>query len=172
MVEKITIPSFRKDICIGCIKGFHPLPSNDTVMKLQCNNRYLYIPRYMKPSTINEGIDDIEDFFANSKKKVPGIWSYAYTTTCKQNMAFMEYVDFGSESAKAYIKKNAKKMALRLIADGEEETAAKFIKTGIVSSMALKELLKKAEENDMSILKSYILQCLNDGEGSKQNFYI
>ena len=172
MVEKITIPSFRKDICIGCIKGFHPLPSNDTVMKLQCSNRYLYIPRYMKPSMINEGIDDIEDFFANSKKKVPGIWSYAYTATCKQNMAFMEYVDFGSESAKAYLKKNAKKMALRLIADGEEEAAAKFIKTGIVSNMALKELLKKAEENDMSILKSYILQCLNDSEGSKQNFYI
>ena len=172
MVEKITIPSFRKDICVGCIKGFRPLLSNDTVMKLQCGNRYLYIPRYMKPSTINEGIDDIEAFFANPKKKVPGIWSYAYTTTCKQNMAFMEYVDFGSESAKAYLKKNAKKMALRLIADGEEETAAKFIKTGIVSSMALKELLKKVEENDMPILKSYILQCLNDGEGSKQNFYI
>ena len=65
----------------------------------------------MKPSTINEGIDDIEAFFANPKKKIPGIWSYAYTATCKQNMAFLEYVDFGSESAKAYLKKNAKKWA-------------------------------------------------------------
>ena len=172
MVEKITIPSFRKDICVGCIKGYHPLPSNDTVMKLQCGDRYLYIPRYMKSSTINEGIDSIEAFFTNPEKKVPDIWSYAFTATCKQNMAFLEYVDFGSESAKEYLKKNAKKIALRLIADGEEETAAKFIKTGIVSSMALKELLKKAEENDMSILKSYILQRLNDGEDSKQNFYI
>ena len=71
IVERITIPSFRKDICVGCIKGFRPLPSNDTVMKLQCGNRYLYIPRYMKPSTINEGIDDIEAFFANPKKKFP-----------------------------------------------------------------------------------------------------
>lgn len=172
MVEKITIPSFRKDVCVGCIKGFHPLLSSDTVMKLQCGNRYLYIPRYMKPSTINEGIDDIEAFFANPEKKVPGIWPYAYTATCKQNMAFLEYVDFGSESAKAYLKKNAKKIALRLIADCEEEAATRFIKTGIVSNIALKELLEKAEENDMSILKSYILQCLNDGEGSKQNFYI
>ena len=172
MVEKITIPSFRKDICVGCIKGYHPLPSNDTVMKLQCGDRYLYIPRYMKPSTINEGIDSIEAFFTNPEKKVPGIWSYAFTATCKQNMAFLEYVDFGSESAKEYLKKNAKKIALRLIADGEEEAAAKFIKTGIVSNVALKELLKKAEENDMPILKSYILQCLNNGEDSKQNFYI
>lgn len=172
MVEKITIPSFRKDICVGCIKGYHPLSSNDTVMKLQCGDRYLYIPRYMKPSTINEGIDSIEAFFTNPEKKVPGIWSYAFTATCKQNMAFLEYVDFGSESAKEYLKKNAKKIALRLIADGEEEAAAKFIKTGIVSNVALKELLKKAEENDMSILKSYILQRLNDGEDSKQNFYI
>lgn len=172
MVEKITIPSFRKDICVGCIKGFRPLPSNDTVMKLQCGDRYLYIPRYMKPSTINEGIDSIEAFFTNPEKKVPGIWSYAFTATCKQNMAFLEYVDFGSESAKEYLKKNAKKIALRLIADGEEEAAAKFIKTGIVSNVALKELLKKAEENDMPILKSYILQRLNDGEDTKQNFYI
>lgn len=61
---------------------------------------------------------------------------------------------------------------MRLIADGEEEAAAKFIKTGIVSNVALKELLKKAEENDMPILKSYILQRLNDGEDTKQNFYI
>lgn len=172
MVERITIPSFRKDICVGCIKGYNPLSSNDTIMKLQCCDRYLYIPRYMKPSTINEGIDSIEAFFTNPEKKVPGIWSYAFTAACRQNMAFLEYVDFGSESAKEYLKKNAKKIALRLIADGEEEAAAKFIKTGIVSSMALKELLKKAEENDMPILKSYILQCLNDGEDSKQNFYI
>lgn len=172
MVEKITIPSFRKDICVGCIKGFRPLPSNDTVMKLQCGNRYLYIPRYMKPSTINEGIDDIEAFFANPKKKVPGIWSYAYTATCKQNMAFLEYVDFGSESAKVYLKKNAKKMALRFMEYDKEELAVRLVKTGLVSKMALKELLDKAEENDMPILKSYILQCLNDGEGSKQNFYI
>ena len=63
----------------------------------------------MKPSTINEGIDDIEAFFANPKKKVPDIWKYAYTALCKQNMAFLEYNKFGSESAKAYLKKNAKK---------------------------------------------------------------
>lgn len=172
MVKKIIIPSFRKDICIGCIKGFHPLPSNDTVMKLQCGNRYLYIPRYMKPSTINEGIDDIEAFFANPKKKVPGIWSYAYTTTCKQNMAFMEYVDFGSESAKAYLKKNAKKMALRFMEYDKEELTVRLVKTGLMSQMALKELLDKAEEKGMSILKSYILQCLNDSKNPKQNFYI
>lgn len=172
MVEKITIPSFRKDICVGCIKGFRPLPSNDTVMKLQCGNRYLYIPRYMKPSTINEGIDDIEAFFANPKKKIPGIWSYAYTATCKQNMAFLEYVDFGSESAKAYLKKNAKKMALRFMEYDKEELTVRLVKTGLVSQMALKELLDKAEEKGMSILKSYILQCLNDSKNPKQNFYI
>ena len=172
MVERITIPSFRKDICVGCIKGFRPLPSNDTVMKLQCGNRYLYIPRYMKPSTINEGIDDIEAFFANPKKKIPGIWSYAYTATCKQNMAFLEYVDFGSESAKAYLKKNAKKMALRFMEYDKEELTVRLVKTGLVSQMALKELLDKAEEKGMSILKSYILQCLNDSKNPKQNFYI
>ena len=71
MVERITIPSFRKDICVGCIKGYNPLSSNDTIMKLQCCDRYLYIPRYMKPSTINEGIDSIEAFFTNPEKSLP-----------------------------------------------------------------------------------------------------
>lgn len=133
---------------------------------------YAFFRVGLKPSTINEGIDDIEAFFANPKKKVPGIWSYAYTATCKQNMAFMEYVDFGSESAKAYLKKNAKKMALRFMEYDKEKLTVRLVKTGLVSQMALKELLDKAEEKGMSILKSYILQCLNDGEGSKQNFYI
>ena len=38
--------------------------------------------------------------------------------------------------------------------------------------MALKELLDKAEEKDMTVLQSYIMQYLNDGKRSKQNFHI
>lgn len=63
-------------------------------------------------------------------------------------------------------------MALRFMEYDKEELTVRLVKTGLVSQMALKELLKKVEENDMPILKSYILQCLNDGESSKQNFYI
>ena len=54
----------------------------------------------------------------------------------------------------------------------KEELTVRLVKTGLVSQMALKELLDKAEEKGMSILKSYILQCLNDSKNPKQNFYI
>ena len=63
-------------------------------------------------------------------------------------------------------------MALRFMEYDKEKLTVRLVKTGLVSQMALKELLDKAEEKGMSILKSYIMQCLNDGEGSKQNFYI
>lgn len=77
-----------------------------------------------------------------------------------------------SGAAKAYLKKNAKKMALRFMEYDKEELTVRLVKTGLVSQMALKELLDKAEEKGMSILKSYILQCLNDSKNPKQNFYI
>ena len=41
-----------------------------------------------------------------------------------------------------------------------------------MSKMALKELLDKAEEKGMTVLQSYIMQYLNDGKRSKQNFHI
>ena len=63
-------------------------------------------------------------------------------------------------------------MALRFMEYDKEELTVRLVKTGLMSQMALKELLDKAEEKGMSILKSYILQCLNDSKNPKQNFYI
>lgn len=63
-------------------------------------------------------------------------------------------------------------MALRFMEYDKEELTVRLVKTGLVSQMALKELLDKAEEKGMSILKSYILQYLNDSKNPKQNFYI
>ena len=164
--------SFRKDVCKGLIKTFRPLLKNDTVLRLRCGERCTYIPRYMRQLTVNEGLSSIESFFTDTEKKAPDIWKYAYTAVCKQNMAFLEYNKFGSESAKEYLKKNAKKMALRFMEYDKEELAVRLVKTGLMSKMALKELLDKAEEKGMTVLQSYIMQYLNDGRHSKQDFHI
>ena len=169
---EVIMPSFKKDVCKGFIKTFRPFLKNDTVLRLRCGERCAYIPRYMRQLTVNEGLSSIESFFTDTEKKAPDIWKYAYTALCKQNMAFLEYNKFGSESAKEYLKKNAKKIALRFIEYDKEELAVRLVKTGLMSKMALKELLDKAEEKDMTVLQSYIMQYLNDGKRSKQNFHI
>ena len=171
-IEEVVAPFFREDIPDSCIKNFRPTFSNDTILKLQCGNKYLYIPRYMRPLTIHNGLMRIKDYFTNPDIKIPNIWSYAYTTICKENMAFLEYTEFGSESAKKYLKQNSKKIALRFVHEDNEENTITLVKTGLVSTKALRELLEKATEKNMTILQSYILQQLNADGISKRDFHI
>ena len=84
----------------------------------------------------------------------------------------MEYTKFGSESAKIYLKQNSKKIALRFVHEDNEESTITLIKTGLVSQKALRELLEKAIEKNMTILQSYILQQLNADGISKRDFHI
>ena len=171
-IEEVVAPLFREDIPDSCIKNFRPIFSNDTILKLQCGDRYLYIPRYMKPLTINDGLSSIEDYFTDPNVKTPDIWSYAYTTICKENMAFLEYTEFHTESAKKYLKQNSKKIASRFVHQDNEESTITLVKTGLVSKKALRELLEKAKEKNMTILQSYILQQLNADGISKRDFHI
>ena len=171
-IEEVISPSFRKDIPYNCVRTFRPVNLDDTIMKLQCGDKYLYIPRYMKPLTVNEGLMSIEDYFTNPDIKIPNIWSYAYTTICKENMAFLEYAEFGSESAKIYLKQNSKQIALRFVHEDNEESTITLVKTGLMSKKALRELLEKATEKNMTILQSYILQQINADGVSKRDFHI
>ena len=63
-------------------------------------------------------------------------------------------------------------MALRFMEYDKEELTVRLVETGLMSQMALKELLDKAEEKGMTVLQSYIMQYLNNGKRSKQNFHI
>lgn len=172
-IEEVVAPFFREDIPDSCIKNFCPTFSNDdTILKLQCGNKYLYIPRYMRPLTIHNGLMRIKNYFADPDIKTPDIWSYAYTSICKENMAFLEYTEFGSESAKKYLKQNSKKIALRFVHEDNEENTITLVKTGLVSPKALRELLEKAIEKNMTILQSYILQQLNADGIFKRDFHI
>lgn len=171
-IEEVIAPFFRKDIPDSCIRNFCPIFSNDTILKLQCGDKYLYIPRYMKPLTINDGLSSIEDYFTDPNVKTPDIWSYAYTTICKENMAFLEYTEFRTESAKKYLKQNSKKIASRFVYEDNEESTITLVKTGLVSKKALRELWEKAIEKNMTILQSYILQQLNADGISKRDFHI
>ena len=91
---------------------------------------------------------------------------------CQENTALLEYIDSGSEDAKKYLKKNSRRIILRFIEEGDEELAVKFLKTGLVSKITLKDMLTMAEEKNMVLVKSYILEQLNESGISKQKFYI
>lgn len=79
-----------------------------------------------------------------------------------------EYLRYGAEEEKRYVKKNSKKIALRLIQERNEEQLVKLLKTGLVSKVTLKVLLKELKE--MPVAQAYILDQI--GPNIKQTFCI
>lgn len=67
--------------------------------------------------------------------------------------------------------KNSKRIAVRLLCNGDEEKAVIFLKLGFVSKITLKELLEIADEKELMVVKSYLLEQLGENV-TKQNFYL
>lgn len=114
----------------------------------------------------------IDEFFKNESIKHTEFWQYASTAKSKEDGALEEYLFSGSGDAKDYIKKNSKKIALRLIAEGEEEKLVKLLETGVVSKPTLKVILPKVKEQDMTAAQSYVLEQLNKKGISENKFAI
>ena len=73
---------------------------------------------------------------------------------------------------KKYLKKNSKRIITQLIEDKNEELAAAFLKTGLVSTQTLKILLPIAEEKEMLVIKSYILEEIGERKRNNEQFSI
>ena len=98
----------------------------------------------------------IKWFFEDEEDTEPCmLWEYAYTARMRENLAFDEYLRYGAEAEKRYVKKNSKKIALRLIQEGNEKQLVKLLRTGLVSKVTLKVLLKELEE--MPVAQAYVL---------------
>ena len=70
-----------------------------------------------------------------------------------------------------YLKKNSKRIAVRLLHKGDEEKAVMFLKLGFVSKITLKELIEIADKKELMTVKSYLLEQLGENV-TKQNFYL
>lgn len=90
----------------------------------------------------------------------------------KKIWLFWNILNFAQNQQKKYLKQNSKKIASRFVYEDNEESTITLVKTGLVSKKALRELLEKAKEKNMTILQSYILQQLNTDGISKRDFHI
>lgn len=171
-MEHITALQYSESLITSCSTEYEPRHSEIAgyVIRLDCGGKTMYLPKYIKPSLYKEFLKTVSSFSQNFRQEHCEFWSYGYSAKGKEYTSLAEYLAFGGETAKVYLKKNSKRIITRLLNEGDEENAAAFLKTGFVSKITLKTLLPIAEENDMMAIKSYILSQINESGITKKNF--
>lgn len=160
-LKELTMETFPPDFGAACIMMPSPFDADNKIIKVYCNGKHLYFPRYIKPSMSSYAIDEVEYFFKNPRIRTVSMYKYAFSISCQGKVALLEYLDFGSGSAREHIEKYSYYILSSMIREGSEEFAAKIVKTGMVPNDILQKMLPKAENAEMLTLKVYMLNQLN-----------
>lgn len=173
-MEHITTLQYSESLIACCSTAYEPRYSEIAgyVIRLDCGGKTAYLPKYLKPGLYKEFLKTVSYFLQDFRQEHCEFWEFGYSAKGKEYAALAEYLAFGGETAKVYLKKNSKRIITRLLKEGDEENAAAFLKAGFVSKITLKTLLTIAEKNDMMTIKSYILSQINESGITKQKFYI
>lgn len=173
-MEHITTLQYSESLIACCSTVYEPRYSEIAgyVIRLDCGGKTAYLPKYLKPGLYKEFLKTVSYFLQDFRQEHCEFWEFGYSAKGKEYAALAEYLAFGGETAKVYLKKNSKRIITRLLEEKDEENAAAFLKAGFVSKITLKALLPIAEENDMMAIKSYILSQINKNGITKQKFYI
>ena len=165
--KEIIMPVFLEDILQGIrrTEKINHFDHTSHIVRLQCGDKYAYLPRYVDISKFANLTKTVTDFFTDFCKKRPELWKYAEDTIDKEDLAMLEYYDFNAKEAKEYLKRNAKIFALRLMQNKDEERLAKLLKMNIASNQLLKLLLEEAGE--MPTARAYILEMLGNTKTNK-----
>ena len=182
-IKRITTKTRNNiELIASLIRSFKPGKSNfygkdeiveilycDLYCDLHCDKK-VYVPRYVKPNVILH----FKRMF-NDITQIYDTWDYAYTKETKEDIAIYESVDAPEkipEAKRTYLKKNSKRIVLRLIENGHEKQTVDFLKLGLVSKATLKQLVELANEKGQAIVQSYILKQLKETGISAGNFYL
>lgn len=166
--KEIIMPVFLEDILQGIrrTEKINHFDHTSHIVRLQCGDKYAYLPRYVDISKFANLTKTVTDFFTDFCEERPELWKYAEDTIDKEDLAILEYYDFNAKEAKEYLKRNAKIFALRLIQNKDEERLAKLLKMNIASKQLLKLLLEEAGET-MPTARAYILEMLGNTKTNK-----
>lgn len=160
-LKELAMKTFPSGFGTACIMGPSPFDAGNKIIKVYCNGKHLYFPRIIQPSMSSYAIDEVEYFFKNPRIRTVSMYKYAFSISCQGKVALLEYLDFGSESAREHIEKYSYHILSNMIREGSEEFAAKIVKTGLVPNDILQKMLPKAENAEMFALKAYMLNQLN-----------
>ena len=166
--KEIIMPVFLEDIVQGIRRPgkVNHFDHTSHIVRLQCENKYAYLPRYVDISEFADLTKTVTDFFTDFCEGRPELWKYAEGTIDKEDLAILEYYDFNAKKAKEYLKRNVKRFAMRLIQNQDEERLAKLLKMNIASKQLLKLLLEEAGEM-MPTARAYILEMLGNTKTNK-----
>lgn len=160
-LKELAMKTFPSGFGAACIMMPSPFDADNKIIKVYCNGKHLYFPRIIQPSMSSYAIDEVEYFFKNPRIRTVSMYKYAFSISCQGKVALLEYLDFGSESAREHIEKYSYHILSNMIREGSEEFAAKMVETGLVSNGILQKMLPKAENAEMVTLKAYMLNQLN-----------
>ena len=166
--KEIIMPVFLEDILQGIrrTEKINHFDHTSHIVRLQCGDKYAYLPRYVDISEFADLTKTVTDFFTDFCEERPELWKYAEDTIDKEDLAILEYYDFNAKKAKEYLKRNVKRFAMRLIQNQDEERLAKLLKMNIASKQLLKLLLEEAGEM-MPTARAYILEMLGNTKTNK-----
>ena len=166
--KEIIMPVFLEDILQGIrrTEKINHFDHTSHIVRLQCGDKYAYLPRYVDISEFADLTKTVTDFFTNFYEERPELWKYAEDTIDKEDLAILEYYDFNAKKAKEYLKRNVKRFAMRLIQNKDEERLAKLLKMNIASKQLLKLLLEETGEV-MPTARAYILEMLGNTKTNK-----
>ena len=126
---------------------------------------HVYLPKY----TSSEKITYTNDFFNNNwydKEFSESVYEQAYSSRSKQILAIHIYKKTKNSDVGAYLRRAGKTIAKRMIDEGNESGAVEFLQFGLMTTAALKTILKTAEAKGAASVSSYILMQLSNKKKS------
>lgn len=121
---------------------------------------HVYLPKY----TSSEKITYTNDFFNSNwydKEFSESVYEQAYSSRSKQMLAIHIYKKTKNNDVGAYLRRAGKTIVKRMIDEGDEAGAVEFLQFGLMTTAALKTILKNAEAKGAAAISSYILIELN-----------
>lgn len=126
---------------------------------------HVYLPKY----TSSDKITYTNDFFNSNwydKEFSESVYEQAYSSRSKQILAIHIYKQTKSSGVEAYLRRAGKTIAKRMIDEGNESGAVEFLQFGLMTTAALKTILKTAEAKGAASVSSYILMQLSNKKKS------
>lgn len=126
---------------------------------------HVYLPKY----TSSDKITYTNDFFNSNwydKEFSESVYEQAYSSRSKQILAIHIYKQTKSSDVEAYLRRAGKTIAKRMIDEGNESGAVEFLQFGLMTTAALKTILKIAEAKGAASVSSYILMQLSNKKKS------
>ena len=121
---------------------------------------HVYLPKY----TSSDKITYTNDFFNSNwydKEFSESVYEQAYSSRSKQILAIHIYKKTKNSDVGAYLRRAGKTIVKRMIDEGDEAGAVEFLQFGLMTTAALKAILKNAEAKGAAAISSYILIELN-----------